>query len=215
MQVKLTWSYNNTTTGGTAPTKFLIQYKLSSVGTWPSGCSAGNSQSGCIQIDTPFTGVCTGGSCSYTFANGILDDNQSYDFRVGTEGTECSAQFTPSVSKINVLCPSFTPTSTSTTISYSFSGATGTSVTHYLIELYAANGTTLIQAKQLEAVAATHSGTFSGLTANTAYVLKVTVKSSGPDKVCPYNINTTTTPPCVAASNLSACICNVDSGCSC
>jgi len=219
MQVKLTWSYNNTTTGGTAPTKFLVQYKLSSLGSWPTGCTAGNNttQSGCIQVDAPFTSVCSGGSCIYTISASLLDDNKSYDFRVGTEGTECAAQFTTSVSKINVLCPTFTPTATSSTISYSFSGAVNTSVTGYLIELYPASGTTPISSKPLESVVATHSGSFSniGLTGNTSYVLRVTVKSSGADKVCNYTITTSTTPPCVSATSLTACMCNVDAGCNC
>lgn len=203
MQVKLTWSYS-TTPAGQAPSTFIIQHKLSTASTYTTQTTITN-----------FATICTGTSCTYVYPSGVLDDNKSYDFRVGTDCSEGTTNYTTPVTKINVLCPTFTPTSTSNSISYSFSGATGTSVTGYLVELLLASNNSLVEAKPLAAVAATISGTFTGLSANTAYRVRVTVKSSGADKVCTYDISTTETVACTAVSNLAACICGVDCATAC
>lgn len=216
MRVKLNWSYNSGATGNTAVTKFLVQYKLSSA-SWPSSCvpANNNATSGCIEIEPPST-ACSGNSCSYTFTSGVLDDNKSYDFRVGTVGLECGSQFTPSVTKIEVLCPTMSngfPSSTASTISYEFPGAVNTSITEYLVGLYLATDTSFtnpIGGVQTKSMAATISGQFTGLSPSTAYKLRVTVKSSGADKICLYDKSTTATPPCEAATGLTACICGVD-----
>lgn len=215
MQVKLTWSYS-TTPAGQAPTTFIIQHKLSTASTYTTQTTITN-----------FATICTGTSCTYVYPAGVLDNNKSYDFRVGTDCSEGTTNYSTPITKINVLCPTFTPTATSNSISYQFSGATATSVTGYLVELLLASDNSLLEAKPLAAVAATISGTFSGnqipndgipdytILPSTLYKVRVTVKSSGADKVCTYDISTTNTPACTAVSNLAACICSVDCATAC
>jgi hypothetical protein len=201
MQVKLTWSYSSTPTAQ-APTQFTIQHKLTSDPDIPASYTT-------QAIITNFGQACSGGTCSYTYpASGTLNHNTSYDFRIATDCSEGNINYSTPVTKINVLCPSYTPTATSNSISYSFSGATGTSVTGYVVELL--NNGSVVESKPLASVAATISGTFSGLSSTTAYVVRVTVKSSGADRVCTQTLSTTNTPSCNGVINLSGCICGGD-----
>jgi hypothetical protein len=208
MIVKLTWSYS-TTPIEQSPTKFTIQRKLTSAAIYNVADDV---------VITNLSSICTAGNCNYITA--LLPDNLSYDFRIATDCTEGSISYSPAVTKLNVLCPDFTPTATSNTISYSFTAAANTSVTGYIVELLL-NGE-VKESKPLVSATGTISGTFSGnstpndgipdyaIQANTQYVVRVTVKSTGADKVCPYSIFTNNTPACNAALNLTGCICGVD-----
>jgi len=211
MRVRLTWTYV-TTPIGQSPTEFTIQRKLTSAALYDV---ADNDRI------TNLTSICTGGTCNYVTA--VLPDNLSYDFRIATDCTEGSVSYSPAVTKLNVLCPSFLPTATSNTISYSFTAAANTSVSGYIVELLL-NGV-VKESKPLANATGTISGTFSGnsidndgipnytITPATPYVVRVTVKSSGvggADKVCSYSITTGTTPACNAATGLVGCICGVD-----
>jgi hypothetical protein len=210
MKVKLTWSYA-TTPAGQAPNKFVIQHKPATGSTWTTQATF----DGANAVNT----ICSNGSCTYTYPSD-LPDNVAYNFQVVTDCSEGSTTLSNTINRINVLCPSFTPSATSNSISYSFSGATGTDVTGYIVELLL-NGTVL-ESKPLASVAATISGTFSGnstpndgitdytIASNTNYVVRVTVKSSGTDKVCTKPISTTNTPPCNSVTNLAGCICGED-----
>jgi hypothetical protein len=208
MIVKLTWSYS-TTPIAQSPTKFTIQRKLTTASTYNTADDI---------VVTNLSSICTTGTCNYLYAG--VPDNVSYDFRIATDCAEGSTNFSPSVTKINVLCPSVTVTATSNTISYSFSAVTGTSVTGYLVELLL-NGT-VKESKPLANATGTISGTFSGnstpndgiddysILATTSYVVRITVKSSGADKVCNEPITTGATPACNGAISLVGCICGVD-----
>lgn len=208
MQVKLTWTLGSLTPPGQAPTNLTIQHRLSSSGTWITQVPA-----------TAYSTFCTAGSCQYTYPNNPspLEDNKSYDFRILTDCSEGSQSVSNVVTRINVVCPVVTLTASSTTVSYSFSGAVSTSVTGYIIGIYLATDTGfstplgggLVTVNS--PVPSTISGTFSGLSSTPAeYVVRVTVKSSGSDVFCNSTIFTTETLPCNAASNLSACIVGVD-----
>jgi hypothetical protein len=208
MQVKLTWSYA-TSPAATLPTQLVIKHKLTG--------AAANTYVTQATI-TNISSVCntTTGTCEYLYPEGVLSNNVSYDFIVVTScGSAGSPVESSVVTKINVICPNVTVSSSQSSVSYTFPGATGTSVTGYKVELLA-NNDSLIEDDGIITVASTISGTFAAtLTANTAYKVRVTVKSSSADKVCLFPISTTSTPPCNGASNLQACICGVDCASAC
>lgn len=204
MQAKLTWSYSTTPTGQ-APTQFVIQHRV-------TGTVNYTTQTTITNLST----VCTGTSCTYVYPAGVLSHNTSYDFRILTDCAEGSTNASNPITIINVLCPVFTPSATSTSISYSFSGATGTSVTGYKVELLLASDNSVVEDDGIIPVATTISGTFNTvLTANTAYIVRVTVKSSGADKVCTFPKSTNATPSCNGVLNLAACVCGVDCATAC
>lgn len=203
MQVKLTWSYA-TSPNATIPTQLVIKHKL-------TGAAASTYVT--QATITTISSICntSTGTCEYLYPAGVLNDNVSYDFIVVTScGSAGSPVESGVVTKINVICPNVTVSSTQSSVSYTFPGAVSTSVTGYKVELLA-NDDSVIEDDGVISVASTISGTFAAtLTSNTAYKVRVTVKSSGADKVCLFPISTTDTPPCNGASNLQACICGID-----
>lgn len=203
MQIKLTWTLGSLTPAGQAPTTLVIQHKLSSASTWTT------------QVTQAYSNFCTSGSCQYTYPDGVLDANKSYDFRIGTNCTQGTTSYSGVVTKLNIVCPTLNLTSDSSSVTYSFPGAVGTSVTGYVIGIYLATDSGFTDPKggglvTLTSVPATVTGTFSGLDSETNYKIRVTVKSSGTDKYCEGTISTTNTLPCNAASGLTACILGVD-----
>lgn len=199
MKVKLTWTIS-TTPANQAPTTFRIFY-------WPKGTAVPASPNTTVNTAT----VCTGTSCTYSIDN--LLDNVAYDFRIDTT----CANGDPAPSQVltlqNMVCPTFTPTATNNSVSYSFTGAVNGTVSGYKVELLLASNNSVVEDEGILPPAATISGTFGTvLTASTAYIVRVTVKSNFgiADKVCTYNITTTSTPSCNAVTNLAGCICGVD-----
>jgi hypothetical protein len=208
MQVKLTWSYA-TSPAGTVPTQLVIKHKLAS-----EPDSAYVTQTTITNIST----VCntSTGQCQYTYPAGVLDYNKTYNIAITTD---CGSAGTPitstPVTVLSILCPTVTVSSTNNSVSYSFPGATGTSVTGYVIQLVKNSDNSVAGGPvTVSTIPATVTGSFTGLTASTAYTLRVTVKSSNPDKVCDSPISTGASVSCNGATNLTACICG-EGGCTC
>lgn len=204
MKVKLNWTLGSLTPQGQQPTTLVIQDRLSSVSQWTT------------RETKPYAEFCTAGACQYTYVDGVLLPNLSYDFRIGTNCAQGTISYSNVFTKLNIVCPEVTITKTSSTISYSFPGAVGTAVTGYTVALYAVSDTSFsTPLGQEELVSytptpASVNGTITGLSAETSYVLRVVVKSSAPDKSCTYPTSTDATVSCNAATNLTACICGVD-----
>jgi len=180
MNITLTW-----TTGSGASSQD-VQYKLASAGSWT-------------------THVNVAGNITTTNING-LQDNLIYDFRVITNCAGGTPTASTAAQQIKIICPTITTTPSDTTIGYSFPEIGG-SVTAYTAKLFDSAGTTEI-ASQTPSGTTTRSGTFTGLSASTAYKVRVLITAGAFSKNdCAFtSVSTTATPACNAPTNVSASI---------
>ena len=180
MNITLTW-----TTGGGAASQD-VQYKLATASTWT-------------------THENVAGNVTTSSIAGLLD-NRIYDFRVITNCAGGTPTASTPTQQIKILCPTVTATPSNTTIAYSFPELGG-SVTAYTVKLFDSAGTTEI-ASQTPTGTTTRSGTFTGLTASTAYKIRVLITAGGFSKNdCAFtSVSTTVTPACNAPTNVSASI---------
>lgn len=163
MKVQLTWQ--SPVDPSTPITSQLVQYKLTSSKDWID--------KGYVQVGT-----------NSVIISDLLDNN-IYDFRVMTG---CSAgSLTPSLTyrQINIICPTLSFSSAASTISYSFTALKG-SITAYTVKLYDNAGTTLLstQTPTFTSSTSTITGTFSQLTASTAYKVELTINADTLSKTC-------------------------------
>ena len=166
MNVTINWS------SGAGSNTQDIQYKLSSASTWIT------------------QGSVSGVTVTYTISG--LSDNVLYDFRVVSNCSSGTSVNSVSLSQINILCPTVTASTTTSTVVYSFP-AIGGSVSSYTVDLLNSAGTTVVN------TLTTVSGTFTGLAEGTNYKIRVTAVAGSFSKVCNLSSATTTiTPVCNA-----------------
>lgn len=165
-------------TPGSGSTSQDVQYKLASNSSWT-------------------THETVSGSVNTSSILG-LSDNLIYDFRVVSSCSGGSPAASSVVKQINIICPSVTVDATNTTVSYSFT-AIGGSVNGYVVDLLDSTGTSVLQTNTAV------SGTFSGLTASTAYKVRVTANAGTFSKICTaQDITTDSVAPCPAPTSLTA-----------
>lgn len=184
MNVTLNW------TPGAGATQQIIRYKLASV----------------PDVDGNWTVHSTvAGDVTTVTING-LSDNLIYDFQIVTNCSGGTAAGSTVVKQIKIDCPTVTVTKTDTTVSYSFP-AIGGSISGYTVKLFNAAGTTEI-ASQTPSGTTTLTGTFTGLTANTAYKIRVIVTAGTFSKTdCAFvDVTTNNTPSCNPPTNLVATV---------
>lgn len=180
MNITLTW-----TPGGGAASQD-VQYKLASSGTWTTHSNvAGNVNTATI--------------------NG-LQDNLIYDFRVITNCAGGSPSPSLSTQQIKIICPTVSTTPSNTSVSYSFSELGG-SVTGYTVKLFDSSGVTELSS-QTPTGTTTRTGTFTGLTASTAYKIRVIITAGSFTKsdCAMVSVTTTANPACNPPTNVSATI---------
>lgn len=180
MNITLTW------TVGAGAASQDVQYKLSTSPTW-------------INHEN------VAGNITTSSITGLLD-NHIYDFRVITNcagGTP-----TPSVAtqQIKLTCPSVSTTPSDVSIGYSFTELGG-SITAYTVKLFNSAGDTEL-ASQTPSGTTTRSGTFSALTASTAYKIRVIVTAGAFSKTdcAMVSVSTTATPACNAPTDVTASV---------
>jgi len=178
MNVTLAW------TPGVGSTSQSVQYKLASASTW-----------------TTFSTV--SGTTATVNVTG-LSDNLIYDFRITTACNGGTSTVSPTVQKINIICPTVTITPASTSLSYSFPEIGG-SVTTYAVKLFDSTGNSEL-ASQTPTGTTTLTGTFSSLTASTTYKLRVIPTAWTFSKTdCAFSTGVTSAPPvCNAPTNVTA-----------
>lgn len=165
-------------TPGSGSTSQDVQYKLASNTSWT-------------------THATVGGSVNTSSILG-LSDNLIYDFRVVSSCSGGSPAASTTVNQINIICPTVTLTTTNTSVSYSFT-AIGGSVNGYVVDLLNSSGSTVLQTNTAV------SGTFSGLTASTAYKVRVTANAGTFTKVCTaQDITTNALSACPAPTGVTA-----------
>lgn len=168
MNATLSWSI------GAGATTQNVQYKLSTSNTW-------------ITFST------VGGSATTETVTG-LDSNLLYHFRIVTYCSGGTPAPSAILTKINILCPTVTMTATDTTVSYSFPEIGG-DIDSYVVKLFNSAGTTEV-ATSTPTGTTTRTGTLTGLTASTAYKLKVVPTAGSITKTdCELNSVSTTAPP--------------------
>lgn len=168
MNATLSWSI------GPGATSQNVQYKLSSSSTWITFGTVGA---------TATTATVTG-----------LDSNKLYNFRIVTYCSGGTPAPSATITKINILCPTVTITSTDTTVSYSFPEIGG-DIDSYVVKLYNSAGTTEVGTSTPTGTT-TRTGTITGLTASTTYKLRVVPTAGTITKTdCEFNNVTTTAPP--------------------
>jgi hypothetical protein len=171
MNATLSWSI------GAGATSQNIQYKLNSSSTWITFTSVSG---------TTTTATVTG-----------LQDNLIYNFRIVTfcgGGTPANSAV---LDKIYIICPAVTVTSTDTTVGYSFTEVGG-DVDTYVVKIFNSDGTTEIGSSTPTGTT-TRTGTFTGLTANTTYKVKVLPSAGTLTKTDCLFTDVTTTPPPVCS----------------
>jgi trimeric autotransporter adhesin len=178
MNITLNWTI------GVGSTSQDVQYKLNTSGTW-------------------ITHSTVSGSTNVASITG-LSDNQIYDFRVvsscggGTPGVSSVTQ------QINMVCPTVSTSPTDVTIPYSFAELGG-SVTSYIVKLFDNAGSTELSS-QTPSGTTTRSGTFTGLTQNTSYKIRVIPTAGSFTKTTCAFISATTlvTPSCNPPTSVTA-----------
>ncbi len=180
MNITLTW-----TAGGGASTQD-VQYKLASSSTW-------------------ITHESVAGNIATSSIAGLLD-NQIYDFRVITNCPGGTPSASPATQQIKITCPVVTATPSDVSIAYSFPELGG-SVTAYTVKLFNSDGSQEL-ASQAPTGTTTRSGTFTALTQNTSYKIRVIITAGSFSKTnCAFvDVTTTSTPACNPPSNVTATI---------
>lgn len=142
------------------------------------------------------------GTASHTI-NG-LSSNAIYDFRVLTNCTVGGPTPSPVYSTTQTTCPAVTLTPTATSIGYSFTPL-GSAVNQYKIELLSGTGTQVLQTKIENApFASTVTNTFTNLTQNTNYQVKLTVIAQEFTNGCsPQSTSTSAQQSCPTPTGLS------------
>lgn len=178
MNVTLTW------TPGVGSTSQTVQYKLASASTY-----------------TTFS-TKTGTDTTETVT--ALSDNVIYDFRISTGCNGGTSTLSPVVQKINMICPTVTIVATSTTLAYSFPEIGG-SVGTYSVKIFNSAGTSEL-ASSTPTGTETLAGTFTALTASTAYKIRVVPTAGTITKTdCAFTTGTTSAlPVCNAPTAVTA-----------
>lgn len=169
---------------GSGATSQDIQYKAATSSTWITFSSVSG-----VAITETVTG---------------LPDNIIYDFRIGSQCTGGTMNYSTPIQAINITEPPLTDSPTSVAIGYSFPELGG-SVTSYVVKIYDSLGTTELSS-QTPTGATTRSGTFSGLTPSTTYNIRIIPTAGSFTKTdLPFNVVSTTAPPsCPAPTGVSA-----------
>lgn len=179
MNITLTW------TPGASASNQDVQYKLSTEPT----------------IWTTHSNVAAG--VATATINGLLD-NRIYDFRVVTN---CAGGISTSAAtqQINILCPTVNTNPSSTTIGYSFSHDTTSSITAYTAKIFDTTGTTLISS-QTPSGTTTRTGSFTGLIASTNYKIRIEITAGTFSKTnCSFvSATTTANPTCNPPTGVTA-----------
>lgn len=161
-----------------------VQYKLDTAINWTT-----------VAAVSPIT-------TSYTITG--LSQNRLYDFQIVNNCSTGGPSPSTLQKAIEFTCPVVTLTPTSTGITYSFPSIGG-DITSYTLALYDSGGINLIQSKTESApFNSTITNSFSGLTSNTTYQVKVTVNAGTFNKVCaPQTVTTPNVPSCPTVTNLN------------
>lgn len=185
MTITLNW------TPGAGASSQIIRYKLASVSATP---------------DSNWTVHATVSGTASTATITGLSDNLIYDFQILTECPGGTPSGSSVIKQIKIICPTVTVTKTSSTVSYSFP-ALGGSVTAYTVKLFDASGTSEI-ASQTPSGTNPLTGTFTGLTANTLYKIRVLINAGTFEKTdCALvDVTTNETPVCNAPTGLTATV---------
>lgn len=178
MNATLSWTI------GVGATSQNVQYKLSTSSTW-------------ITFST------VGGSATTETVTG-LNDNLLYNFRIVTNCAGGEPAPSTVITKINIICPSATTTSTDTTVSYSFSEIGG-DINSYAVKLFNSAGSAEITTSTPTGTT-TRTGTITGLTPSTNYKLRIVPTAGSISKTdCPFISVTTADPPvCSIPTNVVA-----------
>ena len=178
MNVTLNWTI------GSGATSQNVQYKLSSSSTWT-------------------TFITLAGSTTTATVTG-LSDNLLYDLKIVSNCSGGTPINSSTMQQINMICPTVTPTLTSTTIAYSFPEIGG-SVSSYVVKLFNSTGVTEL-ASQTPTGTTTLTGTFSGLSSSTSYNIRVVPTAGSITKTdCTFVPVATSVPPsCNAPSGVTA-----------
>lgn len=126
----------------------------------------------------------------------------------GSTSTRCES-YLSYVMINNALCPTINFILTETEINYSFTSNVGNY--NYNIELWNQAGSVNLSSQvQVISGAITVSGVFSGLTADTTYLIRISVQPTACmsciPTVCPFNIVVTNPVPCIPPVGVSATI---------
>jgi hypothetical protein len=175
-----------TPAGGLNSTAQQVQYKLSSSSTWL------------------VAGTLSASANSYTVDD--LDENTIYDFRIinmcSYGGPTPGAPF----QTIDFVCPEVTITTTYNSVSFSFAHVGG-SVTEYRVDLLNAAGSSIIAFKNITSPGSTVANSFTGLSNETNYKLRITLKTGTYTEQCPLiSFTTAPFPTCEMPSGLTAVI---------
>ena len=124
------------------------------------------------------------------------------DPATGSQCQDCVEFFLNNV----YACPSMVLTPTDTTVGYQFNHLTTDSAS-YLIELYDSSGTSLLQSITEPVTGpATITGSFSGLSPDYDYKVKVSVTAGTTTTECPFSLVSTVPSPCTPPSGVGATI---------
>lgn len=179
----LSWNIDSNSNNGSE----IVQYKYDSVSNWTTANT--------LPAGTTSTGI-TG-----------LTQNKIYNFQVINNCGFGGPSPSTTLKSIELTCPSVNLTSTSNSISYSFVSLGG-DIDNYNLDLFDSTGNNLIQSK-VETVpfASTITNKFTGLSSNTTYQVKVTVKAGTFNKTCgSQTITTPNVPSCPTLSNFSVTV---------
>jgi hypothetical protein len=153
----------------------------------------------------------TSNGISISLGNTPLNTASNYTFTLAsclTDGTNsCEKTNSKAVSNIS-LCPAVTLNSDAYSVSYSFTN-TASSGTSYVIDLMDANGTQVLSTQAKLANQTTLSGSFTGLSAQTTYNVRITINNGAVPFVCNNNPIATKAVTCAAPSNVIGTFINI------
>lgn len=142
-----------------------------------------------------------------SLANTMLNTASDYTFTIEscfTNGSNTCSKTTTKIVANGSVCPAITTVPVSDSVAFSFND-TATAGTTYKVDLLNSQGSVVISSQQF-ASGATLSGSFTGLTGNTNYNLRITINNGVAPFVCDLKSFNTTATNCVAPGNVSAYI---------
>lgn len=161
---------NWTPAGGLNSTGQQVQYKAAVSSTWIVATTLNASAD------------------SYTISD--LNDNTIYDFRIVNMCSYGGPTPGSSFQTINFVCPTIIVTPTYNSVSFSFTHLGG-SVTQYRVDLLNGAGTSTIAFKTISSPSGTVADSFTGLSTETNYQLRLTPKAGTFSEQCPLEPFTT------------------------
>lgn len=172
--------------GGLNSTGQQVQYKESTSGTWITATTLG--------------------SLANTHTIDSLLDNVFYDFRIVNVCLYGGPTNGTTITDIALICPSISITPSFNNVSFSFPELGG-SITGYTVHVLNAAGNTVIATKTPTPSGGTVADSFTGLSAETDYNLRLTITAGARSQVCTMNEFTTAAlPTCDAPTSLNVTI---------